>query len=110
MAPVVMVAVYAVLAESALDGFKVATLPVYVTTDEINAAPCFKVKVAVVIVTGFMASLKVAVIFPFLLTPAARLTGIVELTVGAVVSATKVLFEATREKDEPPFVLNAFTQ
>jgi hypothetical protein len=53
---------------------------------EIGVFPCFKVKVTEIIVNGFIASLKIAVIALLMATPVAALTGIVELTVGAVVS------------------------
>ncbi len=46
----------------------------------------FTVKVAVAIVNGSIASLKVAVTTLLVATPVARSSGIVEITVGAVVS------------------------
>jgi len=46
----------------------------------------FTVKVVVVIVSGSMASLKVAVIFVFLDTPVAASTGTVRVTVGEMMS------------------------
>ncbi len=52
-----------------------------------NVAPCCKVIVKVVIVNGFIASLNVAVIFPFTDTPVAPLAGTVEITTGGVTSA-----------------------
>jgi ABC-type dipeptide/oligopeptide/nickel transport system permease component len=51
-----------------------------------GVSPCFKVKVTEIIVNGFIASLKMAVIALLIATPVAALTGMVELTVGAVVS------------------------
>jgi hypothetical protein len=45
------------------------------------------VKLAVLIVSGSIASLKAAVSFPLMATPVAALTGTVALTVGAVTSA-----------------------
>jgi hypothetical protein len=47
-----------------------------------------KLKFAVVIVEGSMTSLKVAVMLVFFTTPVAVSAGSVELTVGAVLSAT----------------------
>jgi hypothetical protein len=86
LAPVVIVAVYEVLAARLLAGSKVATEPVEVTDPETGVAPCFKVKLVAVIVAGSIASLKVAVRFLLTTTPVAVSTGSVELTVGAVVS------------------------
>ena len=63
LAPVVIVAVKTVLAARSLVGFKVATVPAYVTAPGTGVAPCVKVKVAVVIVAASIASLKVAVMF-----------------------------------------------
>ena len=51
-----------------------------------GVSPCFKVKVTVMIVKGFIASLKMAVMALLMATPVAALSGMVELTVGAVVS------------------------
>jgi hypothetical protein len=48
--------------------------------------PCIKVKVVAVIVAGSIPSLKVAVTLLLRATPVARSAGLVELTVGAVVS------------------------
>ena len=84
--PVVIVAVYVVLAARLLAGVKTAVTPVRVTTPETAVAPCFKVNVVVVIVKGSIASLKVAVIFVLVKTPVAALAGTVRVTVGAVVS------------------------
>ena len=42
---------------------------------------------ALLIVAGFIASLKVAAIFPLMATPVAAMPGTVKLTVGAVMSA-----------------------
>ena len=52
-----------------------------------GVAPCFRVKVTVVIVKGSIASLKVALRFWLIGTPVAALGGTVRVTVGAVVSA-----------------------
>jgi len=87
LAPVVIVAVYRVLAARLLVGSKAATAFVEVTVPETGVAPCVKVKVAAVIVAGSIASLKVAAMFPLTTTLVAVLAGSVELTVGAVVSA-----------------------
>jgi hypothetical protein len=85
-APVVTVAVYVVLAASALVGVNVA-IPVdvlYVTAPATGVAPGpLTLNVVVVMVEAFIASLHVAVMTA---TPVAPLTGLVELTVGATVS------------------------
>jgi hypothetical protein len=52
--------------------------------------PCVKAKVAVVRVKGFIASLKTAGIALLMATPVAALGGMVELTVGDVVSGVGV--------------------
>ena len=51
-----------------------------------TAAPCFKLKVAVLIVSGSIASLKTAAILPLIATFVVVFAGMVELTVGGVVS------------------------
>src|SRR5205823_9837825 len=56
--------------------------------------PCFKVKVALVIVEGSIASLKMTAIFPLMATPVAALAGTVALTVGAVVSGVEPVVAA----------------
>jgi hypothetical protein len=84
--PVVIVAVYEVLAARLLAGSKVATLPEEVKVAKTAVVPCFNVKLAWVIVEGSIASLKVAVMFLLTTTPVAVSAGSVELTVGGVVS------------------------
>ena len=78
--------------------------------------PCFKVKVAVVIVKGFIALLKVAAMFPPIATPVAAFAGtVVELTVGAVVSGvvpvvklqTKAVASALPARSLAPVVIVA---
>jgi hypothetical protein len=86
LAPVVIVAVYRVLAVRLLVGSRVATEPMEVTAPDTGVTPCFKVKLDAVIVAGSIASLKVAVMFLLTTEPAAVSAGSVELTVGAVVS------------------------
>ena len=56
------------------------------TTPGIWVAPCCNMKVVVVIVSGFIASLKVAESALLRATPRAALAGTVELTVGGVTS------------------------
>jgi len=86
--PVVIVAVYRVVAARLLAGVKVPTLPEEVTVPETGVRPGpVIVKVVPVIVAGSIASLKVAVVFPLMATPLAVSAGFVELTVGAVASA-----------------------
>jgi hypothetical protein len=60
-----------------------------------------------VTVDGFIASLKVAVTFLLMATPAAPSAGIVELTVGAVVSETTTVTLA--EPETPDSVSVAMT-
>ena len=61
--------------------------------------PLFKVKVAVEIVAASMFSLKVAAIAPFTATPVALLAGLVDETVGAVVSGAGALAGAGLSHD-----------
>ena len=98
-----------------LAGVKVAIGPTRVTAPETGVVPCFKVKVAVVIVNGSIASLKVAAI-PWLIgTPVAAFAGSVELTVGAVMSGvapvaklhTKSLANALPARSLAPVVIVA---
>ena len=51
-----------------------------------GVVPCFKVKLAVLIVKGSIASLKARAIFWLAATPVAALAGTVTLTTGGVVS------------------------
>jgi hypothetical protein len=83
-APVVIVAVNTVLVASAVVGMNVAVVPAKVTEPATGVAPGpVRVNVAVLIVAGFMASLKVAEIVVLTATPVDPLTGTVEITVGA---------------------------
>jgi hypothetical protein len=75
-----------VLVARELVGLKVAVTPAWVTTPVTDVAPCFSLKVAVVIVRGSIASLKAAAMFPPIAAPVAAFTGTVKLTVGAVLS------------------------
>src|SRR5207253_1814863 len=86
LAPVVTVAVYAVRGARLPAGVKVAVTPASATVPATVAAPCFKVKLAVLIVKGSIASLKMAAILPLMATPVAALAGTAALTVGRVVS------------------------
>lgn len=61
-------------------------VPLYVT---VPVTPLFKVKVALEIVDASMFSLNVAVIAAFTATPAALLAGLVDETVGGVVSVVE---------------------
>src|SRR5438094_8226653 len=56
------------------------------TVPATEVVPCFKVRRALVLVNGSIASLKVAAIFRLVATAVAALAGTVKLTVGAVVS------------------------
>jgi hypothetical protein len=70
-----------------LVGLKVAVVELWeVTAPGTGVIPCFKVNVVVVIVKGSIGSLKVAVMFALTATPTSPAAGIVEITVGAVVS------------------------
>jgi hypothetical protein len=74
---VVIVAVYTVLGARLAAGVKVAVTPEYFAAPKTGVTPCFKVKVALVIVKGSIASLKVAVMALLTATPVAALTGMV---------------------------------
>ncbi len=74
-------------------GFSVARwlLVLYVTTAGTSTLPGPRnSNVVVLIVAGFMSSLKVAVMLPLRETPVAPLPGVIEDTVGGVVSVTVV--------------------
>ena len=60
-------------------------MPEYVTVPGICVVPCRRITVAVLIVSGFIASLKFATRFEVVVTRVAPLAGVVEVTVGAVV-------------------------
>lgn len=81
-APVVIVPVYTVLAARAALGVNVAVMPEYVTTPATAPPGAVTVKVDVLMVAAFIASLKVAVIICAVGTPVALLAGAVETTVG----------------------------
>lgn len=111
-APVVIVAVYVVLAARSTSGVKVAVEPAKVTTcglDIVSGARCApfawrgtpaprvttpgtstppgpaRVNVAALIVTGFIGSLKEAVTTALTRTPVAKFAGTVDITVGGPV-------------------------
>ena len=90
--PVVIVAVYGVLGARLFKGVKVAMVPVTSReTVPVTGKPALVTeKVAVLMVVGSMAVLKVALI-PLPHTPAALLTGFVESTVGGVFKAAPVV-------------------
>jgi hypothetical protein len=85
LTPVVIVAEYWLLVASATDGIKTAVTPVYVTVPDKAVVPCRKVKVALLTVKGSITSLKTAII-ALLMVVTLVLPGLVELTVGAIVS------------------------
>ena len=97
LAPVVIVALYAVLAAKLPTGgvniatFPVSSSPTVPTTPTAGTADVATVNVVVLIVAGFIASLKLAVILLLSATAVAAVTGTVEVTVGAVVSALLLL-------------------
>ena len=83
-APVVIVAVNAVLLARTAVGVNVAGVPAEVTVPATGVAPGpVRVNVAALIVAGFTALLNVAEIAVLTATPAAPFTGTVETTVGA---------------------------
>ena len=89
LAPVVTRAEHVVLAGRLLAGVNVATFPLTAyPTDPVTGAPTghARVKFATVIVRGFIDSLKLAVISVLMGTLLALAAGLVELTVGEVVS------------------------
>ena len=86
LTPVVIVALYGVLGARWLAGTNTALTLEYFTVPDTGVSPCFRVKVTVKTVNGFIASLKTAVIALLMGTPVSALAGMVELTVGAVVS------------------------
>ncbi len=67
-------------------GMNTAVTPEYVTAPEMGVEPCFRVNEAVVIVSGSIASLNVAVIALLIATLVAASMGTVRVTVGAEVS------------------------
>ena len=94
LAAVVMVAVHVVLEGSGLPGVKLATLPLvaYATVPPMLAPEGqASVKLAVVRLAGFIASLKLAVTAVLIATVVAPLAGKTELTVGAVVSGAALV-------------------
>jgi hypothetical protein len=80
-----------VLLDSTAEGVKVAVLPVSATVPVTEVLPACKVKVVVLMVEGFIASLKVALIELFTATPVWLFAGFVEATVGGVVSAPEAV-------------------
>ena len=105
-APVVIVAVYCVLPSSAALGVNVAVLPP-TPTEPATGVPVpvsAKVKVAVVSVALFIASEKVADGAVPSATPVAPLTGVLESTVGGVLSGGAVVVN-----DQLKFEANALS-
>jgi hypothetical protein len=82
-----------VLTVRALDGVKVAVDPANVTTPATatGGVPAVKVKVVVLIVAGFIASLKVAVTAVLGQMPTARFRGVTEITVGGAHASLEVV-------------------
>ena len=107
--PVVIVAVYVVKYDRLLEGVNVATLLLYETVP-LMLLPLLllSVKVLVLIVDELISSLKVAVIVLLIATPVALLAGLVELTVGGVVSGgADVVNDDSLPYDVPPLLLAA---
>jgi hypothetical protein len=82
-APVEIVAVKTVFGASALVGFSVAVVPVYVTAAGTGVVPFRSTNVVVFSVPAVIASLNVAVTETFRVTPVAEIAGTVDRTVGA---------------------------
>jgi hypothetical protein len=74
--------------ERLLDGVNVATLLLYDTVPLTLPPPLLRVNVLVVIMDESMSSLNVALMALLTPTPVALLAGLVELTVGGVVSVS----------------------
>ena len=110
-APVVIVAMYRVLVARMVVGVNVAVVPARVTVPVTGVAPGpAKVKVVELMVTTFMASLKVAEIGVLMGTAEDPLTGTVEMTVGgeAVVKVhTKLAASGTPARFFAPVVIVA---
>jgi hypothetical protein len=83
LAPVVIVAVCALLAARECEGAKVAVVPEEVTVPTTGVDPCFNMNVVVVIVEGSIAVLKVAITFVLIGVPATTKAGELDVTVGA---------------------------
>jgi hypothetical protein len=109
-APAVIVAVYTVPVARAVVGVNAAVVPAKVTVPATGVAPGpVKVKVAALIVAGFMASLNVAETAVLTGTPVAPIVGTVETTVGAPVVKlhTKLLGSAFPSVSVAPVVIVA---
>src|SRR5690242_18648554 len=70
---------------------------------------CFKTKVPLVIVAGFIASLKVTAIFALMATPVAPLAGTVKVTVGARGPEANVVCEKAERAQKSPRPQRAMT-
>src|SRR3989339_1905451 len=86
LTPVVILAVYVVESDRLLDGVNVAVVPLYETVPLMLPLLSLTVNVFVLIEEDCIASLNMAVIVLLIATPAAPLTGIVEMTIGGVIS------------------------
>ncbi len=74
---------------------------------ETGVAPCFKVKVVGVTIKGSSASLKMAAIALLMATPEPALAGMVELTVGGIVSTRVGLLMVLLSNVTAPIRANA---
>jgi hypothetical protein len=109
-AAVVIVAVNKVLVARTVVGVNVAVVPAKVTEPATDVAPGpVKVKVAALIVAGFIGSLNVADTEVLTSTPVAPIIGTVETTVGALVVKlhTKLLASAFPDVSVAPVVIVA---
>src|SRR5512145_1632831 len=88
-ASMVILAIYSMPGRRLTTGFKVAAVPVQVTMPATGIGPVdvSRVKVVTVIVSGSITSLKVTLMSVSLFTSVALSTGLVELTVGLVMSS-----------------------
>jgi hypothetical protein len=100
---VVSVAVYVVLLARDADGVNVAIVPAGFR-DTVPVTPPLKVNEAAVTVAGAIGSLNVAVMAVLTATPVALLSGLRELTVGGVVSATAATAKELVETLTSPWV------
>ena len=82
----VIVAMYTVPAARPAEGRNVADVPDQVIVPATGTVPCCKIKLAALIVAGFIASLKVAITFVVVVMNVAPFAGLVEITDGVVTS------------------------
>ena len=79
-------AVYSVPGKRSTKGTKETSSPLYVIVPTTGVVPLYSVKVDPFKVSGSMSILNLAVTIFFKITPVSRFTGLVDITVGAVVA------------------------